>query len=286
MEFRIRWASDGEQRWVHVHGSTLPGPDRTPPLIFGLTQDVTGRRQAEKALSESEERLALALDGSMNTFWDWDIPSGRVLTGERWLTMLGYAPDSFPVDFETWAGPVHPEDFPATEALLREHLEGRAPVYEATFRIRAADGSWRHVLDRGKVVARDAEGRPLRMAGTHSDVTRQVAGREALRESEALLRTMIKSLPVGFWARGLDGRVILQSDRSMELWGDLRGQGQGDSRFDEATLAVWRENNRQALMGDTVQGDVTLRPRNGRKRLFHNVVAPIRDAGGIRGVAA
>ncbi len=111
-----------------------------------------------------------------------------------------------------------------------------------------------------------------------------MADREALLQSEALLRTMIKSLPVDFWARDLDGRVILQSDRSMDFWGDLRGSDPEDSRFDEATLAIWRENNRQALLGDTVQGDVTLSPRNGQKRLFHNVVAPIRDEEGIRGV--
>jgi PAS domain S-box-containing protein len=408
-EFRIRRASDGDVRWVHVHGDTTAGPDGSPALLFGLTLDMTDRHRAEEALRRSEERyrglfehmttgfalhrvvlddagrpadyvflevnpaferltglrrediqgrsvlevmpdtesswietygrvaqgggpvqfeqysravarwfevlayspapehfavifgdvtnrhrteealrlgeerLSLALEATTEAIWDWDIPSGRVFTGPRWLSMLGYPPDAAPVTFRSWSALVHPEDFPAVEARLREHLEGRAP-YEVTFRMCAADGSWRHILARGKVVARDAGGAPRRMVGTHADVTQQVADREALRRSEALLRTMIRSLPVDFWARDLDGKIILQSDRSVQLWGDLRGTGTEDVRFGKATLDVWRENNRQVLLGDTVQGDVEMTPLDGAPRRFHNVVAPIRDGGEIRGI--
>ncbi|WP_449243202.1 PAS domain S-box protein [Desulfovibrio sp.] len=266
-------------RWFEVL-AYRPAPGRFATIF----SDITGRRQAEEAVRQSEERLNLALEAVSEAVWDWDLPSGRVLTGPRWHTMLGYAPDQFPVSLETWSGLLHPDDQGVVMKALNSHLDGLAPDYEAVCRMRSADGSWRRILARGRVVERDGQGRPLRMVGTHADVTDFAAAREALAGREALLRTMIKSLPLDFWARDAEGRILMQSDESVSLWGDLTRTAMDDSRFDPGTLEIWRGNNARVLAGGVVQGDVEMTIRDGRKRRFHNVVAPIREDGRVKGI--
>jgi PAS domain S-box-containing protein len=266
-------------RWFEVL-AYCPGPGRFATIF----SDITARKRTEEALRESEKRLTLALEAISEAVWDWDLPSGRVLAGPRWHTMLGYEPDQIPVSFESWRGLIHPDDLAVVMETLESHLDGRLPDYEVVFRMGAADGSWRRILARGRVVERDERGRPLRMIGTHADVTEFTATREALAGREALLRTMIKSLPLDFWARDAEGRILMQSDVSVALWGDLSDTGMSERRFDPETLAVWRANNARVLAGSVVQGDVEMTTRDGRKRRFHNVVAPIREDGRIKGI--
>jgi PAS domain S-box-containing protein len=116
-------------------------------------------------------RLALLLEASNDGFWDWDVQTGEVFFGGRWGAMLGYSPDELEPHVRTWERLVHPDDLPWVSEVLRAHLEGRTDHYQAEHRLLAKDGSWRWILDRGRVVERDADGRPLRACGAHVDVT-------------------------------------------------------------------------------------------------------------------
>ncbi len=130
------------------------------------------RRQiAEKAIAE--ERLARVVEGSSDGFWDWHIPSGFVQFSERAAEMLGYRLDELVPHVSTWENMIHPDDVPNVMSVLQDHLDGRIPQYEAEQRLRRKDGGWMWVLDRGKVVARDRDGRPVRMAGTHTDISKR-----------------------------------------------------------------------------------------------------------------
>ena len=116
-------------------------------------------------------RLALLIDASNDGFWDWNVVTGDVYFGGRWGEMLGYDPSELEPHVRTWEKLVHPDDLPWVTDVLQAHLKGRTDHYQAEHRLLAKDGRWIWILDRGRVVERDAEGRPLRACGAHIDVT-------------------------------------------------------------------------------------------------------------------
>ncbi|MBI3884381.1 MAG: transporter substrate-binding domain-containing protein [Opitutae bacterium] len=154
-------------------------------------------RQTEE-LRRSEERLSLVFEGSQDAFWDWDVPADRVQRSPRWAAMLGYAPAELGTTVADFFRLVHPDDRPAVEADHRAVLRER-DQFANEFRLRAKSGEWRWILDRGKVVVRDPATRaPLRITGTHSDITdRKRAEAETARLQSKMLETQkLESLGV------------------------------------------------------------------------------------------
>ena len=157
-------------------------------LIAGTTRDVSERTRVEEALRTSEERLAIALQAGQLGFWDWDLISGSVVYGGCWASMLGYTIDEIEPHVQAWERLVHPDDRARVIAVLDEHLAGRSDFYESEHRLRHRDGSWRWILDRGRVVEREADGGPLRALGTHLDITARKLAEQNQRRSTELLQ--------------------------------------------------------------------------------------------------
>ena len=141
------------------------------------------------------ERLALVLAGSRQGFWDWDVRTGEVRRNERWAEILGYTLDEIEPTVRQGEDLIHPDDLEAARRSLREHLEGRTQAHESEHRMRAKDGNYRWVLDTGRVVERDTQGRPTRMCGTHSDITKRKQAEESLRASELQFRSLVGNIP-------------------------------------------------------------------------------------------
>lgn len=165
--------------------STIFGHDGAWQLSSLIVRDVSERRRLDREHRESEARLAYVLDGSNDGFWDWDIPSGRVQYSRRWAAMLGYDLAELKPDLSTWQQLVHPDEMAGISAALEAHLSGKTDHYECEHRLRAKDGSWVWVLDRGKVVERGPDGAPIRAAGTHTDITARKKAEDALRTALA-----------------------------------------------------------------------------------------------------
>lgn len=160
-------------------------------FFVAIFENITERKRAEVALRKSEEQLALAIEGSGVGLWDWQVQTGEVEYNERWAEIAGYTlAELAPVSINTWTGLCHPEDLSRSEMLLREHFEKRSPMYECEARIRHKDGRWIWILDRGKVVEWDAEGRPIRMTGTHLDITPRKQIEDALRMANKKLNLL------------------------------------------------------------------------------------------------
>ncbi|HET8695640.1 MAG TPA: PAS domain-containing protein [Aquabacterium sp.] len=189
-------------------------------------------RRVRRELTEGAERLALALAGADLGLWDWDVPSGRVTTNDRWLTMIGYAPGSVSPTYTLWSELIHPADRAQTEAVVRAHLQGDTPGYEAVFRMRHQDGSWVWIMARGKVMERDAKKQPLRVLGTHADVTRDKVAEAALQESEARAQALFRHLPVGAVVHAADTRVQAANPQACRLLGLTEAQMHGRAAID------------------------------------------------------
>jgi PAS domain S-box-containing protein len=140
------------------------------------------RQRLEHELRVKEERWGLALDSVGDGVWDWNVPNGTVFFSPRWKTMLGYSEHEIGDNVNEWSERIHPEDLTDVMRAVREHLSGQTQMYHCEHRVRCKDGSYIWVLDRGRVVTRDA-GNPVRMVGTHTDVTEKRAAQAALEEA-------------------------------------------------------------------------------------------------------
>lgn len=149
-------------------------------FIFLLSGALVARRKAEARLRDSQQRLTLTLDAVNEGVWDWRVPTGETVFSPRYYTMLDYEPYEFPQTHAAWVGLLHPDDVERAEREIHRHFED-GNAYAVEFRMRNKSGGWRWILARGLVVARDAAGRPLRMVGTHTDITeRKQAERELI----------------------------------------------------------------------------------------------------------
>lgn len=164
--------------------------ERAQRLAMAMTADL---RESERRLRESEEKLRgleyrwkFALEGSDLGVWDWNVATGEVWFSPRWKEMLGFEEHEIEASVAEWEGLVHPDDLAVVQRDLKPVLEGRVRLYLNEHRLRAKDGSYRWILDRGMVVERDADGKPLRMLGTHADVTHAHMARERIQRLDQL----------------------------------------------------------------------------------------------------
>jgi PAS domain S-box-containing protein len=167
--------------------------------LVGLSRDVSEQKHMAQALDLAEQRWQLAIEGTNDSVWDWDLVTGEIFRDERWARMLGYSSDEIENTNAGWKALVHPDDLVANESAVREHFEQRTSFYQHELRIRAKDGSWRWILDRGKVVRRASDGRPLRMAGMHTDVTVRKQLEQRLQKSEELASEVSRLAQIGGW---------------------------------------------------------------------------------------
>jgi len=172
---------------------------RTKQLVRALEE----ARAAEQVLREREEQLNLVLEGSNDGFWDWSPASGEARMSPRWAGILGYTTDEVENLFREGRGLIHPDDAAGVMKHLADHLEGRIFRYSMEYRMKAKSGQWKWILDRGKVVERDPEGRPLRMAGTMTDVTDRRRAEEDKTFLEAQLHHSQKMEAIGELAGGV-----------------------------------------------------------------------------------
>lgn len=182
---------DGSQKVILWNTKRLPREESVPERFIAIGIDVTETTQAEENLQKSEEQLALAIEGSGVGLWDWHVDTGKVEYNERWAEIGGYTlAELAPLSINTWIRLCHPDDLPRSQAKIKEHFAKLTPMYECEVRIRHKDGRWIWVLDRGKVVEWDLGGRPMRMTGTHLDITERKQTEDALRMANTKLNLL------------------------------------------------------------------------------------------------
>lgn len=174
---------DGRQnlRWVYLvlTGVALLG---AAGWLVHVKRLATERQLAQVRIKESEERLAFALDGAGYGVWDWDLPTGVVLYSQRWRDMHGFTKEEVPDLALGWEDRVHPDDVEGIKRDIRAYFDGKTDTYTNEHRALCKDGSWKWVVDRGKVVRRSTSGKPLRMVCTHADISERKQQEEMLRQ--------------------------------------------------------------------------------------------------------
>jgi PAS domain S-box-containing protein len=181
----ITWP-DGRATWGSVTKVPLRDPQGHIVGTFAVARDITARKHTEEELRKSRERFELAVQGSQDGLWDWNLATDEVFYSSSYKAMLGYEDHEFPNRSEEWAKRVHPDDFERIKGELRTHFKGGESLSWVEFRFRHKDGSYRWIRSRAFVL-RDANGRVYRMAGSHEDITDRKAAEELLRQARERL---------------------------------------------------------------------------------------------------
>ncbi len=176
---------------------------------IAIGRDITAHKQAEEALRASEERFALAVEGSNAGIWDWDIRNNTLYWSPRMKEMLGYADDELDADFDTFETTLHPGDKERTSAAIEAHLKDRVP-YDVEQRLLTKSGEYIWVHARGQAVW-DVNGRPTRMAGSSTDITALKQAEEKLEKERNLLRTLIDNLPDYIFIKDAASRFVINN---------------------------------------------------------------------------
>ncbi|MEI7707234.1 MAG: PAS domain S-box protein [Chlorobium sp.] len=187
--FRHR-KKDGSIRDVEVFSNPIEFEGKS--ILYSIVHDVTERKLAEAKVLEIKEHFEATIDAAEIGTWEWNVETGEAILNNRWFEIVGYTPEELaPVSIQTWADLAHPDDFKESMAIVEKHFNGDSEHYECECRMKHKDGHWVWILDRGKLLTRTPDGKPLRMLGTHTDITeRKLAAEESDRLKIAFMANM------------------------------------------------------------------------------------------------
>jgi diguanylate cyclase (GGDEF)-like protein/PAS domain S-box-containing protein len=182
-------------------------------------KEIAERKLVERNLRESDERWQFALEGAGDGIWDWNAQTNQAYYSHRWKAMLGFEPDEIGDTLDEWDKRIHPDDRENTYFILNRHLAGETEIYICEHRLRCKDGNYKWILDRGKVIERTPDGKPLRVMGTHTDVTQRKNIENSLRDSEARFRSLFDQNHDAVFILDFEGNHLAANQRAAEMFG-------------------------------------------------------------------
>jgi PAS domain S-box-containing protein len=188
-------------------------------LYLALDRYFREIRKSAQLLQDSERRWQFALESAGHGVWDWNPQTDKVFFSVSWKSMLGFEPHEIENTLDEWKSRVHPEDLPRVLNEIEQHFAGKTPVYVSEHRLRCKDGNYIWILDQGKIMSRTRDGKPLRVLGTHLDITERKLADQALRESEGKWRSYIENAPVGVLVADATGRLLEVNKAAEEMLG-------------------------------------------------------------------
>ena len=302
-EYRIV-RPDGSIRWIRDRAFPVRDGSGSVSRIAGVADDVTERRKVEEelrqahdqlerrvmertaALQESQQRLEMAFHGAGLASWDWNIKSGAVTYNERWAQIRGFSLNEVVPHISSRMDGIHPEDLPSVEQQLKACLAGHTVEYEAEMRVHTSAGEWTWILDRGRVIERDSQGTPLRMAGVELDITARKRGELELKQAQAFLMSVLEHIPnMVFVKEARDLRFVQFNKAGEDLLGYSRKQLVGKNDYDffpKEEADFFTQKDREVLATQHLL-DIPSEPIQTRERgsrILHTKKIPLYDETG------
>jgi PAS domain S-box-containing protein len=289
--FTNHWLSRDGKRYLTEWTNTVVTNERgRMQYMVSIGADVTEHHRMQAELRDNEERVRLALASANQGLYDLNVQTGEAIVSPEYATMLGYDPAEFHETNAAWRERLHPDDAQAVYQVYADYVAGRRPDYRVEFRQRTKGGDWKWILSLGKIMSRDAEGRPLRMLGTHTDLTERKRIEDELRHHREQLEEVVRErtrelreaqriahIGNGYW--DLVSGAVTWSDEMFALLGYDRRQRSPSYELFERRVhpddrAKMRKYNEEVLSGVRTGGiDHRLILEDGTLRWVHAEVA-------------
>jgi|GEM_PF-683115 len=279
-------APDGERRWINISTQPIRDAQGKITAVVASFADVTTERAQRR-------RMDLIIQAGGLGTWEWDIRSGAIRFNSEWARMLGYDLSEIAPNVSGWETLAHPNDREHVWKLVNDHLDGKTPEYRSHHRMRRKDGTWAWILDAGQVIERDAEGKPLRAAGIHLDISesklleeRLLAAKQsaenAVREIAALRSALDEHSILSVADKR--GRIIDVNTGFCRISGysseELIGQDHRLLNSGAHPKAFWVEMWKTIASGRAWRGEVCNRAKNGSLYWVDSTIVPFVGEGG------
>lgn len=273
---------DGSIMPVEVYGNLLEYEDQQYSIAF--VQDITERKRMEAALKENEQRLDLALSGANEGIWDWRIDEDTIYFDLRYYTMAGYRFNEFPGAFDEFEKRLHKDDLERVKKAIAQYMAGDLETFAVEFRFLRKDGSYMWIQGKGRIVAWDDEGNPVRFVGTHADITERKQAEEALRENEQLLSNILESMN--------EGILVLDRDFKCKIFNRSLGNMVESTKEDAIGKIPWEafpavkdtsveKNIKKTMAGESAGNlEIQLPLPSGKMAWFRDSFSYLKDADG------
>ncbi len=180
--------------------------------------DITELKHKEQRIKETDQHLEVALIGADLGFWDWNLKTNLRIYNPRLAEILGYTVDEIPKDIEWWKEQIHHEDRDNANQRMEKHFNQETDIYECEYRIRTKKQNYLWILNRGRTIELDINGKPVRMVGTILDITERKLVEQAVKRSSAQMRQIIDTVPHLIFAKNLNGEYILVNKATADLY--------------------------------------------------------------------
>ncbi len=232
---------DGSTFWGDLYITSLTQDETGRTIeILGSIIDITERKLAEEALRKSEERFNLAIQGSSDGLWDWDLQQNKTYFAPRWKSMLGYEVEEISDNPQEFFTRIHPEDQERVKSKVEQYFRGQLTKFEILFRLRHKFGYYLWILARG-IGIWDEANNIIRMVGTHTDLTAQKKAEELARENESRFKTIFEAANICMAIGDKDWRFLMCNRTMHQTFGYEHGELVGltnlDVTFEEDIVA-------------------------------------------------
>ena len=210
---------------------TFPVKIKGKTLVLGIARDITDRKNAEKAIRESENRLKLAMEAARDGLFDWNMETGDMYFSPRYYTMLGFEPYEMPASYETWISLLHPGDRDYAVSIIQEYVDKKRKSHKIEIRLKTKSGGWRWILSRGKLIEKNEKGATKRMVGTHSDITERKQAEKKMINSNFWLEESQRVSKIGSY----NFDILKNKWTSSKTLNDIFGISETDNK----DFAMW-----------------------------------------------
>ncbi|HEY9666007.1 MAG TPA: PAS domain S-box protein [Coleofasciculaceae cyanobacterium] len=245
-----------------------------------LQRELLERKRVEEALRESEERWQLALRGSNDGIWDWNVKTNEVFFSTRWKEMRGFEEGEIGNHLQEWVQRIHPDDVDWVIQAIADHFAKKTPFFVAEYRVRCKDNSYKWICDRGQALW-DETGNVVRMAGSETDITESKQAEEALRKQACIFENLYDAVIL----TDLDSHIIDWNPAAERMYGyakaDVLGKSAGILYKHQSDAAKLKQNILNGIRtAGRWAGEIDFIRKNGTEGVTETVVVPLHDEKG------
>jgi PAS domain S-box-containing protein len=262
--------------------------------FIAITKDVTDLKKTEKALYEAKLRQIEAVRAANVGLWDWDLAANRVFYSAEWKKQIGYCEEEIGDDFKEWSSRVHPDDLEAALERVQNCVDEKCTDYRTEFRFRHKDGSYRWIQARGSVL-NDQAGRPIRMLGSHIDITEYKEAQQALQLERDMAQKYLDVAGVMMMVIGTDRKVQLMNQKGCQILGYDEDEIVGKDWFENflpervrQQVGAVEQKLRAGKANEVEYFENPVLTKSGQERViaWHNTVLRDRDGRPIAGLSS